>query len=187
MQVSPYNRYTITASGVSPRAFPEQPGVLVTADSDEHDDEGHSIESAEIRIAQMQKRMKKIVSIRKELSVPKQYGQKKAEISLIGWGSSYGALREAVDCFNKKGIQANMFHLEELWPFPVEAVSDFLINAKTTYVVESNMGGQLSKLISAETGKKTTGNVLRFDGRPLTPAFIIREVEKGGVHHGDIR
>lgn len=177
---SEYKRHKITKSGVSHRAFPGQEGTLVVTDADEHNEEGHLIEDAETRTQMMQKRMRKLFSLKQEISPPLLYGPKKAETLLIGWGSTYGAIREAVDILHKEGASVNLFHLNELWPFPNEAVADALANTQHSYIIENNATGQLSHLIQAETGRKGSGKILKYDGRPFTPAYIAREVRKEG-------
>ena len=96
--VADYRRHKITESGISPRAFPfQQEGILVVTDSDEHDEEGHMVEDAETRIRMMEKRMRKLSVLGKEIASPEIYGPQKADMTLVGWGSTYGAIREAVD------------------------------------------------------------------------------------------
>ncbi len=171
-----YKRHKMTESGISPRAFPSINKTLVITDSDEHDEEGHMIEDAETRTKMMQKRMRKLEGLRKEIAVPEVYGPKQAETTLVGWGSTYGALHEAVDTLS--GV--NMVHLTELWPFPAEAISKTIGKAKNVYVVENNATGQLAHLIRAETGIKVNGKIPKYDGRPFSPAHIAREVKKAG-------
>ena len=173
-----YKRHKITESGVSPRAFPGLESVLVVTDSDEHDEAGHLIEDAQIRTEQMQKRMRKLEGLRNEIDPPRLYGPEKAEITLIGWGSTYGAIREAVGILRKSQVSVNLLHLNELWPFPAEAVAEVLNNKQSSYVIENNATGQLSHLIRAETGIKVTGRIPKYDGRPFTPAYIARELRK---------
>jgi len=177
---SEYKRHKITKSGISPRAFPGQEGTLVVTDSDEHDEQGHLIEDAETRTQMMQKRTRKMFSLKQEISPPQLYGPKKAETLLIGWGSTYGALREAVDILRKEGVSVNLLHLNELWPFPTERVADVIDKAQHNYVIENNATGQLSHLIQAETARKVSGRILKYDGRPFTPAYIAQEVKKEG-------
>ena len=112
--------------------------------------------------------------------MPWRYGPKKAETTLIGWGSTYGAIHEAVDILRKEGASVNMLHLNELWPFPAETVADILSAAHNSYVIESNATGQLARLIKAETGKDVSGKILKFDGRPFTPAYVAEAVRKEG-------
>jgi 2-oxoglutarate ferredoxin oxidoreductase subunit alpha len=180
MEPSKYLRHRVTKSGISPRAFPGLSKALVVTDSDEHDEEGHLTEDAGERMAQVQKRLRKIFSLRQEIDQPQLYGPKKADTTLIGWGSTYGAMREAVDKLRKEGASVNMIHLNELWPFPSEAVADALSMAHSSYVIEGNATGQLARLIKAETGKDVSGKILKFDGRPFTPAYIVEAVRKEG-------
>jgi 2-oxoglutarate ferredoxin oxidoreductase subunit alpha len=152
----------------------------VVTDADEHDEAGHLIEDAEMRTAQVQKRLRKLFTFKQEIGAPRWSGPKKAETTLIGWGSTYGAIREAMDIRQKAGASVNMLHLNELWPFPVEAVTDALDKAHNSYVIENNATGQLAQLIRAETGKQVSGRILKFDGRPFTPAYIVEALRKEG-------
>ncbi|OGO24805.1 MAG: 2-oxoacid:ferredoxin oxidoreductase subunit alpha [Chloroflexi bacterium RBG_16_51_9] len=173
-----YKRYKITPSGISPRAFPGQGKALVVADSDEHDEAGHLIEDAETRTQMMDKRMRKLTGLSKEVATPEVYGPKQADTLLIGWGSTCGAIREATDILNKHGASVSCLSLNELWPFPAEAVSNILNNAKRSFVIENNATGQLARLIRTETGIKVSGNILKYDGRPFTPDSIAQAVRK---------
>jgi 2-oxoglutarate ferredoxin oxidoreductase subunit alpha len=177
---SEYMRHRVTKSGISPRALPGLGKALVVTDCDEHDEEGHLTEDAVERISQVQKRLRKLFSLKQEIGEPRQYGPKKAETTLIGWGSTYGAIHEAVDILRQGGTSVNMLHLNELWPFPVEAVKDVLSRTRNSYVIENNATGQLARLIKAETGRDASGQILKFDGRPFTPAYIAEAVRKEG-------
>jgi 2-oxoglutarate ferredoxin oxidoreductase subunit alpha len=173
-----YKRHRVTKSGISARAFPGLGKALVVTDCDEHDEEGHLTEDVEERTAQVQKRLRKLLSLKQEIGTPQRYGLKKAETSLIGWGSTYGAIREAVDILRKEGASVNMLHLNELCPFPAKAVADVVSKARNSYVIENNATGQLSRLIKAETGYDVSGRILKYDGRPFTPAYIAQAVKK---------
>lgn len=177
-QEGEYKRYRITESGISPRALPGHKGTLVISDADEHDEEGHLIEDAETRTAMMLKRMRKLNGLRAEIGPPRVYGPPAAETTLIGWGSTYGALREAVDLLREEGLDVNLLHLSELWPFPARAVSAALHSAQRSFVVENNATAQLAHLISAEIGHQVSGKILKFDGRPFSPAHIAAELKK---------
>jgi 2-oxoglutarate ferredoxin oxidoreductase subunit alpha len=175
-----YMRHRVTKSGISPRAFPGLGKALVVTDCDEHDEEGHLTEHAEERTAQMQKRLRKSIPLGKEIGTPLKYGSRRAGTILIGWGSTYGAIHEAVDILRKEGASINMLHLSELWPFPARTMADALSKAPNSYCIESNATGQLARLIKAETGYDVTRQILKFDGRPFTPAYIVEAVRKEG-------
>jgi len=177
---SEYRRHAVTRSGISPRAFPGLSHALVITDSDEHDEAGHLTEDAGTRVAQVQKRLRKLFGLRQELGAPRWHGPGNAETTLIGWGSTYGAIHEAVDTLRREGASINMLHLSELWPFPAEVVLDAVSKARNSYVIEGNATGQMARLIKAETGRDVSGQILKYDGRPFTPAYIADAVRKEG-------
>jgi len=177
---SEYMRHRVTKSGISPRAFPGLGQALVVTDCDEHDEEGHLTEDAGERTAQVQKRLRKILPLKKEIGKPHKYGSRGAETTLIGWGSTYGAIHEAVDMLRREDVRINMLHLSELWPFPAKAVADAVSKTPNTYAIENNATGQLARLIKAETGYDVSHRILKYDGRPFTPAYIAQAVKKEG-------
>jgi 2-oxoglutarate ferredoxin oxidoreductase subunit alpha len=174
---SEYRRHRITPSGISARALPGGDALVVT-DADEHDEEGHLTEDAATRTQMMLKRLRKLDSLRNEMRRPAVYGPERAEVTLISWGSTCGAVKEAVDTLRGEGLDVNFLHLNELWPFPAEAVSDILARARRSFVVENNASGQLARLIRSERGITADRNILKFDGRPFTPALIVSELKK---------
>jgi 2-oxoglutarate ferredoxin oxidoreductase subunit alpha len=174
-----YRRYQITESGVSPRAIPLEGSALVVSDADEHNEEGHLIESAEIRAQMVSKRLRKLNGLRQEIAPPRVYGLPNAKTRLIGWGSTYGALKEAVHLLRQNGTDVSLLHLNELWPFPTSTMASLLEGAKKSIVVENNATGQLARLIRAETGIEVTNRILKFDGRPFTPDYLVRQLEGG--------
>ena len=173
-----YKRYQYSESGISPRAIPLPGGPLVVIDSDEHNEEGHIIEDAETRTNMMDKRLRKIRGLVKEITPPWYSERPGANILLIGWGSTFGAISEAADLLEKDGIHASVLQLTQVWPFPAEQVTGALSkNEMKTFVVENNATGQLAKLIRAETGIATE-SILKYDGRPFSPSVIVKAVEK---------
>lgn len=173
-----YKKYRLTPSGISPRALPGYKNALVVACGDEHDEEGHIIEDAKTRAAMVTKRLAKFQGLRQETLPPLTYGLAGADVTLIGWGGTYGALAEAVDMLNQDGLKANLLHLNQVWPLPAEAVAKVLAQARKTFVVENNGTGQLAHLLRAETGIQATGQIHKFDGRPFSPAQIVSELRK---------
>ncbi len=179
--ITDYKRHKFTDSGISPRMIPMSGGPLVVTDSDEHDEAGHMIEDAAIRTRMMLKRMKKIESLKKETAGCRLHSRRNAKVTLIGWGSTYGAIMEAASLLERDNLNVNVLQLNELWPFPVDAVTSALNTTKTGIVIENNITGQLSKLITAETGIKCANSIHKFDGRPFSPSYIVKEVKKGVV------
>jgi len=174
-----YKRFALTESGVSPRLIPGSGPALTVAAGDEHDEEGHLVESAEARRAMMDKRMAKMKGVAEEALPPVLVGDDEPELVLISWGSTKGALFETVDKLQEKGQKVKGVHIKQVYPFSqdLEAV---LQGPGKKVVVESNYVGQLEKLLGMEFAWKPDGCVRRYDGRPLNPDYILRELEGGG-------
>jgi len=182
VNISEYKRHQITDSGISPRALPGQGMALVVTDSDEHDEAGHLIEDAGTRIRLNEKRLRKVNGLKTDISAPRFDKVPKAELNLIGWGSTYGAIHEAVSILRGKGIAANHLHFSEIWPFPVDAVTHALNDDEArSIVIESNATSQMAELIRRETGIKVSDSILRYDGRPISPKYIIDHLKKGVI------
>ena len=176
-----YKRYKLTPQGISPRALPGQEGVLVLSDSDEHDEFGHICEDADNRIKMNDKRMKKLEVLRDEMHVAKVYRDPGAKLSLIGWGSTYGPLAEVVDILKAEGKSVNLVHFTHIHPLPVEATRKLFSKSKKTVCVENNSTGQFARHLKLEADVKVTETILRYDGEPFSPEFIIAALKEKGV------
>jgi 2-oxoglutarate ferredoxin oxidoreductase subunit alpha len=183
-----YKRYALTESGVSPRAIPGHPNAVFMACSDEHDEYGHfQDEDAQNRIAMVEKRMSKLDGARTEMRAPVRYGPERADLTFVGWGSSAGPIREVVDILN--GVQAlngepragkdqaNSLHFYDVWPFPEAKVGPMLASAVRLVCVEGNATGQFAHLLGAYTGVQVDQQIYRFDGRPLSPEYILDRLQ----------
>jgi 2-oxoglutarate ferredoxin oxidoreductase subunit alpha len=178
----PYKRYALTESGISPRAIPGHPNAVFMACSDEHNEYGHfEAEDAQNRIDMVEKRLTKLEGARKEMRAPVRYGPERAELTFVGWGSSDGPIREVVDRLNaapgSNGDQANALHFYDLWPFPEAKVTPLLSSAVRLVCAESNATGQLAYLLQSYTGVQVDQEIHRFDGRPLSPEYILDRLE----------
>jgi 2-oxoglutarate ferredoxin oxidoreductase subunit alpha len=178
-----YLRYAVTESGISPRALPGHPNAVHIASSDEHDEFGHfEDEDPENRVRMVSKRLRKLETAVLEMNQPSRYGPEDADTTLICWGSSYGPTREAVDRLNGNGARANLLHFVDLWPFPEENIAPLFKSARNLVAVENNATGQLARLLRAHTGIQVDSKILRFDGRPLSPDYILARLEEVGNH-----
>lgn len=171
-EIDVYKRYQLTSNGISPRLYPGQSRHLVCVDSDEHDEEGHISEDlAETVPAMMQKRLAKWEELKKEINPPEELQVEDADTILVGWGSSRGALEEAVELLREKGVKAGMVHFTELWPLP-----DYQFAGKADlWTVESTAAGQLDRLLRCEYDVSFKGRIRRYDGLPLSAEYIRRE------------
>lgn len=171
-----YIRHRITPSGISPMALPGTDGILVITDSDEHDEEGHITEDLEIRKSMVEKRLRKMDLLKEEIEEPIFIGNRDSSTVLIGWGSTYGILKEAVDRLRKEDINISLLHFSDVYPLPEKTLES--VKDKRLITVENNATGQLAQLIRRETGINIREKILKYNGRPFTPSEIIRRVKE---------
>ena len=174
----PYLRFAITESGISPRVFPGITKHLVVADSDEHTEDGHITEDPSVRRQMVEKRLRKGEGIRAEVIAPEMEGKSNPDLLLVSWGSSKGAVGEAASRMRSTGEKVATLHFSQVWPLVPEQFMGHLDSARQVVCVEGNAIGQLARLIRRETGFQMKKKVLRYDGLPLTPESILRELNQ---------
>jgi len=125
-----------------------------------------------------QKRMRKMERILPELAPPRLEGKNAADLTLIGWGSTYGMIREAISTLGEEGMTLNHLHIKYMLPFHAKQVKEILESCRNTLTIESNYTGQLSRLIRMETGFDIKHQLLKYDGEPFYPGQIITKVRE---------
>jgi len=166
-KIKDYKRYKLTSSGVSPRAVFSLIDEVIYLDSDEHTEEGHITEEAEIREAMVNKRYhKKTKSLIEEFIGPVVYKLEKAEKVFFCFGSIFPVLKESLESIDSNRLA--MIHLPQVWPINKNKIISLIKNAKNVYTVENNAEGQLAKLLRRETGVEVNSSILKYDGRPFT-------------------
>jgi len=168
-----FKRYKVTESGVSPRSIPGQKGGVYLANSDEHDEYGFSSEEADVRVAQMDKRLRKLVHAAQHLHGAHVYGNPRARRTVVGWGSTKGPILDAIAWLPPRlQRKVNFLHLNVMWPFPSDRVAHILGRARRVLLVENNATAQLAGLIRQYTGFHIAHRLLKYDGRPFTAKEI---------------
>ncbi|MFA6105143.1 MAG: 2-oxoacid:acceptor oxidoreductase subunit alpha [Patescibacteria group bacterium] len=172
--IADYSRYANSEDGISLRA-PAGSVNHVVANSDEHDEKGYTNDEAAMRDMMMGKRMRKMDTCSTEdMKGPLLYGPQDAELTIVSWGSTKGAVLEAM----KQLPNVNFVHIGWLSPFPSDAVAKELKRAKRLLNVEGNFSAQLGGLITEMTGIRIMDNLLKSDGRPFFPDELVVEINK---------
>jgi len=174
-----YLRYRYTENGISPRLIPGKSEHLVIIDSDEHDERGHITESADVRTKMVDKRMKKLESLEQELLEPEFIGPDAFDVLLLGWGSTWGPIGEAVRLLNSVGsVKYAALIFGDIYPLPQKRLREKAARAKRLINVEQNATGQLAGLIREATGIACTGSILKYDGRQISAEEIVERLRK---------
>ena len=146
-----YRRYRATESGLSPMAIPGMPGGMYLAESLEHDEYGHPNQSPENHKRMMQKRARIVETARKHLvnwdSSVRRWGAANAKFGIMGWGSTRGAVREAMVRLAAEGIEIEALYPHTMLPMPDQAVTEFLRGKKAILVPELNFTSQFARVI----------------------------------------
>ncbi len=171
-----YLRYKHTDTGISPRRVPCQSEGLVRATGSEHNEEGLSTEDLENRKAMVDKRFKKLSLMKDEMKMPSIFCEDSA-FYLTGWGSTKGSIMEACLHLREEGINAGWIIFEDIWPLDSHKLTQVLENKKLI-MVEANVTCQLGSLIRQMTGIDYMSSILKYDGRPIYPEYIIEKVKQ---------
>lgn len=175
-----YLRYEDTKSGISPRALPGLEGHVHVVATDEQDQDGVLISdeftNPHKRRAMVEKRARKIAGAVQTIAPPALEGSKDAEVTLIGWGSTYGVIKEAVAQLEAKGISANHLPIKWIVPLHTDVVTETVTAAKRTIIVENNYSGQFHRYLRSETGLNIDGHIRKYDGEPFMPHHIVDAV-----------
>lgn len=172
-----YTRFSVTESGISPRALPCKGRARVMATGNEHREDGHLSETIEDRNAQFGKRRAKLAQMAREINGPERYFGDSRTL-LAAWGSTSGAVRESVDRLRDAGHDVGALLFSDLWPFPATDCDQALSGCERFIPVELNASSQLGGLIREQTGRKPAGAIVQYDGRPFRPGRIVFQARK---------
>jgi 2-oxoglutarate/2-oxoacid ferredoxin oxidoreductase subunit alpha len=179
---SGYKRFKFTDNNISPRTPLGTRGGIFWNTGDEHDELGHISEDPVIRTRMMNKRMEKLELVKESIPLGEKialYGDQDADTWIISWGSTKGPIIDALEILEGDGIDSVGFlQLKILYPFPSEACSEILSNAKRIIDLEQNYSGQMAKLLTMETRIVPTNWVLKYNGRPFTSTEVADGVKE---------
>jgi 2-oxoglutarate ferredoxin oxidoreductase subunit alpha len=177
-----YKRYQLTEDGISTRALPGTPGFEHVVATDDHDEDGVLISdeftNPHKRQAMHEKRMRKMESILPLIEGPRLWGAEDAQVTLLGWGSTEGVIREAIQKLaREENIKANLLQIKWIVPLHVDAITSALANSKKVIIIENNYSGQFARYLRSETGIAAPAHIRKYDGEPFMPHHIVDGVK----------
>lgn len=168
-----YKRYEYTADSISPMGIPGEPNGMYVATGIEHNEYGHPGYTPELHLGMQNKRWSKLEPLRNgRVRHAHHGGDQPTDVAFVGFGSTFGPVREAVDHLTEQGLSVGAFYPRVICPFPADEVVAFTSQAKRVIVPEVNFTGQLARLIRSETGIEVE-SVAKCDGLPFTAEGIM--------------
>ena len=141
-----FRAHANTDDGVSPRAFPGTIDGAHMSTGLEHDELGRRTEDTDVRIEQVDKRNRKVDTAREQEDWDyREFGDPDADNLIVSWGSNEGAMVEAIDLLEERGVDVRFLSVPYIFPRP--DLTDDIEAAEKTIVVECNATGQFADLI----------------------------------------
>jgi 2-oxoglutarate ferredoxin oxidoreductase subunit alpha len=127
------------------------------------------------------KSMNKLPAIMEALNPPVLYGSEDAKITLLTWGSSWGAVNEAMQTLKDAGLSINQLHFCDIYPLRTEKLRKVLSKSKQIISIEQNVTSQFAQLVKLATGISVHHHINKYDGRPMTARWIVEEIKEAGI------
>ena len=165
-----YKRFQFTETGVSPRAFLGTKNGVQWYSGDEHNESGNINEEPIIRRKMMEKRLKKLDLIDKEVPLEMKinfFGDKDSENLVVSWGSPKGAIIEAINQLKEEGFSVGFMQVRMIHPLPSAQIHEMLKTKKRLIDVEDNYTAQLGGIITEKALVKPNYYILKYTGRPM--------------------
>lgn len=177
-----YLRYQITEDGVSPMAIPGTPGGQYVATGLEHTQASNTSSEARNHAAMTEKRFKKMEAARQKAPAAAEHGDPSAEIGILTWGSTMGAVIEAVDLLAAQGTRVHALAPRMLWPLPTRQIDPFLQGKRIVFVPEVNYTGQFAQILQGHYRGQDFTRINVYGGEPFGVATLVDAVKGAFVH-----
>ncbi|MDG6899058.1 MAG: 2-oxoacid:acceptor oxidoreductase subunit alpha [Nitrososphaerota archaeon] len=180
-----FKRFQHTPTGISPRAPLGTKGGVNWYTGDEHDELGHISEDPTNRDYMMEKRMSKLDLADREIPMTERvnfFGPEVADITVVSWGSTKGAILDAMEWLKQDGVTVNFIQVRLVNPFPTEYVTKLLSRAKRVVGIEMNYSAQLIGIVREHTCIPIEQLVVKYNGRPMSSEEIYDSIKM--IHEG---
>ncbi len=182
-----FKRFQSMPNGISPRPPVGTKGGVYWHTGDEHDALGHITEDPTNRDKMMEKRMGKLDVADREIPIEERvnfFGPEDADITVVSWGSTKGAILDAMEWLKEDGIKVNFLQIRLVHPFPTEHVAKLLSKAKKIVGIEMNYSGQLIGILRERTCIPVEQLVVKYNGRPMSSEEVydaIKMISEGNA------
>ncbi len=172
-----YLRFKLSDNPVSTRVPLGTENAIFWNTGDEHTEEGHITEDPDLRNKMVSKRMNKLEKALSEIPIDDklvcfEFGKSTGDITVVSWGSTKGAIIEAMEMLAKRGKSIRFIQLRLLHPFPTYEMTNLLKNTRLLIDIEMNYTSQLASLIKQHTGSDIDYRIVKFNGRPMSTSEV---------------
>jgi 2-oxoglutarate ferredoxin oxidoreductase subunit alpha len=170
-----YRRFRFTETGLSPRVVLGTKNGVHWYTGDEHNEIGHISEEPFNRRLMVEKRMKKLELVEKEVPIEEKlnfFGDHDSENIVVSWGSPKGAIIESLNLLKSEGFSLMFMQIRMINPLPTDYIKKALEGKKRIIDVEDNYSGQLGGIIKEKTGIAPNFHILKYTGRPMTTTEV---------------
>ncbi|MEK5333835.1 MULTISPECIES: 2-oxoacid:acceptor oxidoreductase subunit alpha [unclassified Lysinibacillus] len=174
-----FKRYEDTEDGISPRVLPGHLNGIHHVTGVEHDETGKPSEATGNRRTQMDKRFRKLEALNFDTPVYKNAPHEEADVLLVGFNSTRGAIEEVQERLNAQGMKVNHAHIRLIHPFPSADMAPLVEKAKKVIVVENNYTGQLANIMKMNIGGHGKIEMItKYNGTPFLPGELENRVKE---------
>jgi 2-oxoglutarate ferredoxin oxidoreductase subunit alpha len=183
-----YLRFKLDKTPISTRVPLGTENGIFWNTGDEHTEEGHITEDPFMRTKMMDKRLNKLDLAL--LEIPDEdkavrYGRSDQSkgITVISWGSTKGAILDALDRLALEGKQMQFVQVRLMHPFPKDLLENLLAGARILVDIEMNHTSQLGSLILEYLHRPIDYRIVKYNGRPMSASEIYNALVL--ILHGD--
>ena len=173
-------------TGLARRFIPGQPGGMHTLTGLAHDRDSHVAYDAEINEQTLRFRSLKLAALQKTLKAPTVFGDAKGDLLVVGWGSTKGAIEEAVEMLRAEGKKVSSLHLQFLQPL-APGIKEIMQGFKKVMTIESNWSDRPEDKIIDESNRRYSSMAILLRSRFLIDIDCWSEVKGQPIKPGTIR
>ncbi|MCX7144120.1 MAG: 2-oxoacid:acceptor oxidoreductase subunit alpha [Proteobacteria bacterium] len=173
-------------TGLARRFIPGQPGGMHTLTGLAHDRDSHVAYDAEINEQTLRFRSLKLAAFQKTLKAPTVFGDAKGDLLVVGWGSTKGAIEEAVESLRAEGKKVSSLHLQFLQPM-APGIKEIMQGFKKVMTIESNWSDKPEDKIIDESTRRYSSMAILLRSRFLIDIDCWSEVKGQPIKPGTIR
>lgn len=180
----PYDWDSVT--GLARRFIPGQPGGMHTLTGLAHDRQSHVAYDPEINQEGIRARSLKLAAFQKTLKAPPIFGDESGDMLIIGWGSTRGAIEEAVEALRADGLKVSSMHIRFLQPLP-PGIGEAMRRFKRVMTIEGNWCDNPDDELIDESNRRYSALAMMLRSRYLVDVDCWSEVKGQPIKPGAIR